>query len=79
MHTMEDLIGLAMISAITTLDQVNEFGSIPKSRDAHYENLIDTLYEHRQSLVRGLKLNFGKILRLAHDTYDTKLDELLNE
>jgi len=79
MHTITDVVEMARCSAVTALDQAHVFGTIPNSRDVHYENIIDTLYEHRKSLVRGLNWNFGKVLRLAHDEYDKEIDRLLNE
>ena len=79
MHTITDVLEFARLSATQAVDQTKAFGTLDDSIYAHYENVVDTLYEHRRSLVRGIKWNFGQILMLANSTYEKAVDDLLND
>lgn len=79
MHTVQDVLEFARASALQAVDQAQAFGTLDDSIYAHYENVVDTLYEYRRSLVQGIKWNFGQIILLANSTYEKAVDDLLNE
>ena len=76
MHTITDVIGLAKASAVTTVDQMSEFEN---SENAHLENMIDTLCEYKQQLIKGTTMHWGAILKTAWFTYYETLEKELNK